>query len=746
MTTIKGTSGDDNLTGTAGNDSFNLSQGGNDTVHGLGGNDVFSFGATFTAADSVDGGDGADTLKLDGDYSAGVTLGHTTLVSVEAIDLAAGFSYKLTTGDDLEASLTVNGSALTAGETLNFDGSAVTNGPFAVHGGLGDDSFEMGAHFTAADRFNGGGGNDSLFLGGANYDVVFGGSTIRRIGDLVLSGGHSYRFTENDNNVAAGATMNIDASALGAADNFGFNGSRESDGSFDLDAGLGQIAFAGSAQNDALFLGAGLIAADRIDGEGGSDIAHLGGADYNLAMDRQTLVSIENIHLDGGFDYHITSGGDIAADDTQIWDATALTASDTLSLNFIKEKAGSVIVDGGAAATTIIGSQQGDDFDFSVTGQGGFVASDHINGEAGYDRLQLDGDYTGSHALTMTNTTIESIEEIDFDSGHSYAVTIAADTVAAGASLKVNGSLLGAGDSLTFDGSAAGTTSPLTLIGGAGDDALTGGAGNDNFDLGQGRNTASGGGGDDTIAVGNNLLHDQIDGGAGNDTVVLDGNYAVGFSGIFTSVERLELTDGHNYTLEPGDPDLVYDGSGLSAAYRVYVDTKPAATGSFTILGGAGGDSFRSGKDTTTSDSVVFQGNGGSDTVILDGGSTNHFTAKYLAVSDSTSVSYDIVSNFNFVHGILSASSAAGTVTGIDTRVTSGTLSTATFDTDLASAIGAGQLGAHHAVLFTADAGSLSGDTFLIVDANGTAGYQAAEDLVIQLIHATGTLTTASFS
>ncbi len=77
--------------------------------------------------------------------------------------------------------------------------------------------------------------------------------------------------------------------------------------------------------------------------------------------------------------------------------------------------------------------------------------------------------------------------------------------------------------------------------------------------------------------------------------------------------------------------------------------------------------------------------------------------------------------------------------------MTTGALSTATFDSDLASDVGAGQMAAHHAVLFTADAGTLSGHTFLVVDENGTAGYQAGADLVIDVTGATGTLTTANF-
>ena len=71
-------------------------------------------------------------------------------------------------------------------------------------------------------------------------------------------------------------------------------------------------------------------------------------------------------------------------------------------------------------------------------------------------------------------------------------------------------------------------------------------------------------------------------------------------------------------------------------------------------------------------------------------------------------------------------------VTGVDARVNAGTLSEATFDADLAAAIGAGQLAAGHAVVFKPNAGDLAGHFFLVVDANGVAGYQAGPDYVME--------------
>ena len=63
---------------------------------------------------------------------------------------------------------------------------------------------------------------------------------------------------------------------------------------------------------------------------------------------------------------------------------------------------------------------------------------------------------------------------------------------------------------------------------------------------------------------------------------------------------------------------------------------------------------------------------------------------------------------------------------------------------DLA-ALASGQLGAGHAILVTVTGGTLAGDTLLIVDANGVAGYQAAGDYVIDVTGIVGTLTVADF-
>ena len=79
-------------------------------------------------------------------------------------------------------------------------------------------------------------------------------------------------------------------------------------------------------------------------------------------------------------------------------------------------------------------------------------------------------------------------------------------------------------------------------------------------------------------------------------------------------------------------------------------------------------------------------------------------------------------------------------VTGIDAAITTGTLNSASFDSDLTAALAG--LNANHAISFTADSGTLSGHIFEVIDTNGVAGYQAGQDMVIELQNPVTPITT----
>jgi len=323
--------------------------------------------------------------------------------------------------------------------------------------------------------------------------------------------------------------------------------------------------------------------------------------------------------------------------------------------------------------------------------------------------------------------------------------------VATGQTLTVNGASLGAGDVLTFVGSAE-TDGNFLIYGGAGNDVLGGGAGNDTingnggadtFKMQSGGNdTVNGGDGDDVFFFdGNFTAADQINGGSGNDRLSLNGDYTganavVMASSTLVNVETITLITGHSYDLTtanatvPAVHSITIAAGGLGASDSVTFNGSAETDGTFTmntgagndvLTGGLGNDVFRAGEGNNT-----IKGGGGIDDIT---GGSGIDTFVYGAVSESTSVTHDIIRGFNASNDLFDLSFS---VTGIDATVASGHLSQATFDSDLSAAL-SGHLGASHAILFTPTTGSYAGHTILVVDANGQAGYQANHDLVIDL-------------
>jgi Ca2+-binding RTX toxin-like protein len=814
---------------------------GNDVLRGGSGNDVFSMDHNLTAADTIDGGGGADTLDLAGVYGPALTFSATTLTNVENIVLAhgdttygEGFSYRLITNDATVAAgavLHVDASALFVPEFLAFDGSAETDGSFniiaggandiltggalgdtfdlshsrhdTVHGGGGNDSISLGAAFTASDSIDGGtGSGDTLNLSG-DYSggLTFGAATLTNVENIVLAAGYSYSLTTNDATVASGQTLTVDASPLIDSHKLTFDGSAELDGSFRLIGGTGKDTLTGGSGNDTFIGGAGN---DTFNGGAGSDTAdyssdtagvtvNLSGSSANGSLTGiDTLNGIENV-----------TGG--SGDDSLTGLASAATVFD---LSY-------------GGNDTASGGSGNDTFNMGAN----LTAGDAIDGGAGTDTLNLNGDY--SAGLTFGPTTLTNVEDIVLAAGHSYSLTTNDATVASGQTLTVDASALGAGDALTFDGSAE-TDGFFAFTGGTGADSFTvdnravflgstfdGGAGNDtltlnynynNFNISTlGANTLhgiekivfepvannyaltsndanvaagqtltldasalthslnwngvaetdgffdfKGGAGSDVLTIGSEtvLTDSKFDGGgAGNNTLILNGDFSAAFTftaAEMTNVQSLNLSGSHSYHLTSVDA-VVAAGASLNvtaSATAVYFDGSAETDGRFnfsgsngndTWIGGAGNDSFfaQNGADTMT-------GGGGVDSFLYSFNNAQ-------GVAQSTSTHYDTITDINFSVDTITPPKQLGLPSGIDAAINGGALSTATFDSDLATAVDSNHLAAVHAVLFTADSGDLSGHTFLVVDENGQAGYQTAADLVIDVTGYTGTLSTSSF-
>ncbi|MBA3878806.1 MAG: hypothetical protein C0500_03715 [Sphingobium sp.] len=373
---------------------------------------------------------------------------------------------------------------------------------------------------------------------------------------------------------------------------------------------------------------------------------------------------------------------------------------------------------------TVNGGDGNDSFFFGAT----FDANDNVDGGTGTnDQIGLQGNYG---ALTLGTNSTRNVEVLAVlpGAGFSYNITTIDANVAAGQELVVFGTNLAAGNNFTFNGSAE-TNGTFRVYGGLGTDNFTGGAGNDGFYFGPDRFSAG----------------DVVNGGAGtNDQVALDGNYTATISATqLQNVEVLALLRGvvgdlatYNITLAD---DLIGAGQtftvfGLAVETGFTLNAAGETNGNVNVTGGSGNDTITTGAGNDR----IF-GGGGAD--VLNGGAGAD-TLAYDAVSQSTGA------NFDTIVGFVSGTDRIDfnfTVTGVGASVNVGTLSAGTFNADLSAAIGAGQLAANNAVLFTANAGGFAGQTFLVVDANGVAGYQADSDYVMLLTNPPASLVTGDF-
>lgn len=172
MADFTGTSGDDHITGTDSADFIDVSQGGNDTVDAAGGDDVIFIGATLAKGDHIDGGDGYDVLKLDGDYSHVVKL-NKLIGSIEEIDLAAGHDYHLLVSNNnvAGAAMTLDASALGGADSATLDAHNVKSGSITLIGGAGNDTLIGSDRGHALNTLDGGGGNDTIYSDGTNFSA-----------------------------------------------------------------------------------------------------------------------------------------------------------------------------------------------------------------------------------------------------------------------------------------------------------------------------------------------------------------------------------------------------------------------------------------------------------------------------------------------------------------------------------------------------------------------------------------------
>ncbi len=430
----------------------------------------------------------------------------------------------------------------------------------------------------------------------------------------------------------------------------------------------------------------------------------------------------------------VANAGDQILLETGYSNEAALVTVDNLSISGSSSSTHIELTLGaGIDGVTLLGDAPIDVFDNggnnTITGNAGanFVevsgGIDVAHGGGGTDRLFVDySNATSSITGTAVNITDGGNHAVTFDGFENFTIYTGSgnDTITTGDGKNILHT--GSGDDTITSGDGhnvinAGQGNDTvtagnggnTIWGGLGNDTITSGTGNDYINGGTGDDTITGGGGNDTLNAG--AGNDTVSGGAGNDDLI-------GGKGI-NILDGGADTDTADYSLSTRGVTV---DLGITVAQAVNALETDTLTNIENLTGSAG-------RDTLTGDggNNVLTGGLGMDH-LNGGGGSDIFV--YGAADESTSATHDTITGFDALNDRFDFSFA---VNAVDAGVTSGFLSSAHFDANLASAIGASELGAHDAVLFNVTSGSLAGDTFLVVDVNGQAGYQAGADIVIQM-------------
>ncbi|HEX8573427.1 MAG TPA: calcium-binding protein [Allosphingosinicella sp.] len=424
---IDGSGVADRITGNAGDDILS-GLGGADQLRGQGGDDLLDGGE---GADQLFGGTGDDIYVVDDGTELPVELAgegsdeiRTALASytlpahIERLTGTASVAQDLR-ANSLDNVVTAAASSGTGDFLRLQDGGADTG-----IGNGGDDVFYFGAAMTFADIVQGLGGTDQIALqgdySGANA-LAFGAGVVgienlgilpgndTRFGDPG-TGFYDYDITLLDVNVAGGVQMIVDANRLRLGEDFTFNGSAESDGSFFIYGGGGTDVLTGGAGNDVfLFGGQGQWGAgDRLVGGSGIDQLALRG-DYLIAFGAAQLAGVEQIglvsaydtrygNLGDSYDYDLTmSDGNVDGIRMTV-DAALLRSDETLTFNGAAEDDGSFRVFGGDGADVIRGSQNAD----IIVGR---LGNDTMQGNGGDDVFRFNS------AEESTSSLRDSIQD-----------------------------------------------------------------------------------------------------------------------------------------------------------------------------------------------------------------------------------------------------------------------------------------------------------------------------------------------
>jgi Ca2+-binding RTX toxin-like protein len=475
---ITGGTGNDNITGGLGNDVISTG-GGNDTVDGgdgidtitLGagtaesvsgglGNDIFKVDATtLTAADTLVGGGGSDSLTITSNAAVADTA-FTKVSGIPTITADTSIAANIALGTNAQAAgiATITAAASTG---ITVTGAATFTNALRVNLGAtsdGLDNVDMSASTAAvevrgsqfaiqtADTIKGGSGTgDVLTITASSGNAVLGAnvSGFETLNIVAAStAGTPVSVTLDDANVAATKTMTINASALTATgDTFTLAGAAELDGKLVVTGGSNADNITGGGGNDTIDGGSGN---DTITGGNGAD-SLTGGAGNDVFTYSNVTQSSVGVNRDTIADF--TSGSDklnFGVSGTFLGTAS----SDTLARLLFSGVANQAVYNTADKLLYV-----------DISGDGNITAADYV--------VYL------PNTATLVTTDLVGFNDTSNSAGQSLTLTANTDSGAA---------FTGGAGNDTYLATATTLTNGDTLDGGAGTDSLSlGGTGTYDF-------------------------------------------------------------------------------------------------------------------------------------------------------------------------------------------------------------------------------------------------------------------------
>jgi len=691
---IIGNSGNNHLTGLDGNDTLNGGAG-IDTLVGGNGNDVYGIDSASDVVTETSTTDIGDTIE------SSITASLTTYTNIENLTLV-GTGNISATGNQGNNRLVGNSGNNRLNGGLGVD---------TLRGGLGNDIYVKD---TTLDGFVEG-VNEGLDTIETNLTTNLTGYT--NIENLTLTGTTNLNGTGStlDNNLLGNSGVNV---LDGGAGNDTVNG------------GLGNDSLIGGLGNDTIVLD---NPADKFTeaASAGTDTVQTAFT-YNLSL----APNIENLTLTGSANLNGTgtAGSNAIAGNSGTNLLSGLDGNDTLN--------------GGAGVDTLVGGNGNDAYLIDSTtdvitevATGG--SSDRLLSSISYtlnvanvENLILTGtnniNATGS-ALNNNITGNTGDNRLDGGAGidtlvgglgnDNYIVNSTTDVITEVASAGIDTvessvsftvASLANLENITLTGTSAinatGNTAANRLIGNAGNNSLTGG---DGFD------TLTGGAGLDTLV-----------GGLGNDLYVVDTATDVITEAASAGIDTLESSVGFTIASLANLENIILTGTGvINATGNTLDNLLTGNSGNNQLSGGAGNDTLNGGADVDT-----ITGGAGNDVYVLGFGQSTVSAPDRFSDFAIGADKIDLLTN----SGTTLPTPVSLTRAADSTATSLSALATQVFaDTD-GAASGAQPLGVNSASLAVVTSGSVAG-SYLIVN-NGVAGFQATDDLVVNITGYTGSL------